>query len=621
MQRDSFFGAYPEDGGTWFRVWTPGHERVEVVIYGPGVEQLHELEAEGEGFFSGWVEGVGAGSRYKYRLDAGEVFPDPASRSQPDGVHEPSEVVDPTYAWTAGGWQGLPLEELVIYELHVGTFTEKGTFESAIERLDELQGLGITAVQLMPVSDFPGDRNWGYDGVFLYAPARAYGGVEGMKRFVDAAHTRGLAVLLDVVYNHFGPEGNYLPAITSGHIFNEAHHTPWGAAVNYDGEHSGPVREFVVQNALYWLHEFRIDGLRLDATHAIIDDSEVHLLQELTTRVRASLEPDRHAVLIAEDERNDRQLITPVEEGGYGLDGVWADDLHHQLRRLTAGDREGYYRNYSGTVEDVTRTLERGWFYEGQLYPSHDAPRGTPAQGVPPPRFVHTVQNHDQIGNRALGERLHHQIEMPVYRAVSALLLLSPYTPLLFMGQEWAASTPFLYFTDHPEELGRLVTKGRREEFKHFPAFSDSATRERIPDPQAAETFRRSLLRWAESAGPPHRQVLELYRELLDLRRSHPALRERSRDSFEVRAVQGTALALVRRARSGEALVLVCSFEGPLALATDDLPLGMPSDDVRRVRLWTEDERFGGAGKLPSLAEGRLRLPGAGALVLEVSSG
>jgi maltooligosyltrehalose trehalohydrolase len=525
-------------------------------------------------------------------------------------------VIDPRgYGWGDDGWTGIPLERMSIYELHVGTFTEAGTLETAIDRLDYLKELGVTAVQLMPVSDFPGSRNWGYDGVYLYAPARAYGGAEALQRFVDAAHRRGLAVLLDVVYNHFGPEGNYLPAVTSGRIFNEQHHTPWGAAVNYDGEQSRPVREFVIRNALEWILDYHLDGLRLDATHAIIDTSETHLLQELAARVRAAAGPDRHVVLIAEDERNERRLLLPVEQGGYGLDGVWADDFHHQVRRLTAGDREGYFANYAGTVQDVVATLDRGWFYEGQLYPSHEAPRGTAAEGIPPPCFVHTLQNHDQIGNRAMGERLHHQVEPPVWRALSALLLMSPYTPLLFMGQEWAASTPFRYFTDHPEELGRLVTKGRREEFKHFSAFTDPATRERIPDPQDPETFRSSTLTWSEREQDRHRGVLALYRELLALRSSHPALREQSRERFTAEAMGTTGLVLRRRSADGPELLLACAFAGPLDVELGEVAGGGGAQ--WRVRLWTEDERFGGEGNAPELRDGMLRLPGTGAAVVE----
>jgi maltooligosyltrehalose trehalohydrolase len=602
------FGAIPDGSTTRFRIWAPGRQRVDVVVYGPSAEAVHALNAGEDGFFTGTLPGIGAGARYRLRLDGDETFPDPTSRAQPDGVHGPSEVVDhAAFRWSDAGWRGVPLERLSIYELHVGTFTPRGTFDAAIDRLDHLVDLGVTAVQLMPVAEFPGDRNWGYDGVYLFAPARAYGGATGLKRFVDAAHARGLAVLLDVVYNHFGPEGNYLPAVTSGRIFNEAHHTPWGAAVNFDGEGSAAVREMIVANALEWIHHYRIDGLRLDATHAILDDSEVHLLRELRDRVRATA-GDRHVLLIAEDERNERALLLPPDHGGYGLDAVWADDLHHQLRRLTAGDAEGYFANYSGTVDDVVQTLRKGWFFEGQRYPSHDAPRGTPADGIPPARFVHTLQNHDQVGNRALGERLHHQVEAAVWRAASALLLFSPYTPLLFMGQEWSASTPFQYFTDHPEELGRLVTEGRREEFRHFTAFADPALRARIPDPQAPRTFEESTLRWDELDRPHHRGVLSLYRSLLRLRRTHPVLAAPARDRFEVRALGAGGLAMRRDATDGQALLLVCSFTGAVESPADG-----------ELLLWTESEEFGGSGPRPDLDAGRIRLPSAGAAIVALA--
>ncbi len=616
-------GARPEAAGVRFRVWAPGHERVEVVIYGPDAEWLYPMTAEGEGYFSALVEGHGAGARYKYRLDERDSFPDPASRSQPEGVHGPSEVVDPgVFPWTDAAWKGIPLEEMVIYELHVGTFTPEGTFEAAIARLEDLVALGVTAVEVMPVAEFPGERNWGYDGVSLFAPSRAYGGPEAFRRFVDAAHRRGLAVLLDVVYNHFGPEGNYLPAFTSGLIFTERHHTPWGAAVNYDVEGSAAVRDFVIQNALHWLHEYHVDGLRLDATHAIIDDSPVHLLQEMATRLRGSLDPERHLALIAEDERNERLLVTPVEEGGMGLDAVWADGFHHQVRRLLAGDREGYFSDYGGTVDDLATTLRQGWFYEGRYSEHHRAPRGTPAADLPPPCFVHAIQNHDQVGNRAFGERLSHQVELSLYRTASALLLLTPYTPLLWMGQEWAASTPFLYFTDHPAALGRLVTQGRREEFRHFSSFSDPAVRERIPDPQAEETFLRSQLSWDERQLEPHRGILNLYRELLALRRTHPALRDRTRRGFQVAALGDGALALKRTAPGGEALLLLCIFaDGSLRFDLEEWEeTRAPAGREWELLLATEDGAFGGEreGEVARLVGGRmLQVTGAGGAVLE----
>jgi maltooligosyltrehalose trehalohydrolase len=575
-------GATPTPDGVRFRLWAPSATRVDVMIEAPA--GVHRLTGEPDGYHSALVPGLAAGARYRYRLDGDATYPDPASRSQPEGVHGHSEVVDPhAFRWTDAGWGGLDPAGLVIYELHVGTFTGGGTFDAAVERLDDLARLGVTAIELMPVAEFSGTRNWGYDGVGLFAPESAYGGPEGLRRLVDAAHRRGLGVILDVVYNHLGPEGNYLPAVTGGRFFTDRHHTPWGDAINYDGPDSGPVRSFVLANALYWAREYHVDGLRLDATHAIVDDSPVHLLEEIAARLHA-LEPRR--VVIAEDDRRDARLVRPRGHGGYGLDAAWADDLHHQLRRLTAGDHEGYFARFGGTVPEVVDTLRRGWSYDDG------------ARALPPSAFVHCIQNHDQVGNRALGERLNHQVAPPVYRALSALLMLSPYTPLLWMGQEWAASTPFQYFTDHPESLGRLVTEGRRREFRRFSAFSDPAARERIPDPQAEETFVRSKLRWEETGRMPHRGMLALYRELLALRRSEPALRRPDRDGMTVTAAGARGLTLRREAPGGAAILLVVNLGGALELPLDD-------------RAWspvlaTEDARFGG--------EDTVRLTGGSAL-------
>lgn len=621
-------GASVEEGGVRFRVWAPGHETVDVVVYGPDAEAVHPLSAERssepEGWFSGFVEGIGAGARYKYRLDGGDTFPDPASRSQPDGVHEPSEVVDPSaFRWTDDGWRGRPLEEMVIYELHVGTVTEAGTFDALVERLDAIAALGVTAIEPMPVASFPGARNWGYDGVGLYAPAAPYGGPEGLRRLVDAAHARGLAVVLDVVYNHLGPEGNYLPAFTRGRYFTDRHCTPWGDAVNYDGPGSAAVRDFVIGNALHWAHEYHVDGLRLDATHAILDDSPTHVLTEMETRIRASLPADRHFVFVAEDEGNERHVVTPSDQGGLGIDAVWADDFHHQIRRHVAGDHESYFADFTGSTEDLATTLRKGWFYEGQHSGNREGPRGTPAGDLPPPTFVHCIQNHDQVGNRALGDRLTESVPLPVYRAASALLLLSPYTPLLWMGQEWAASSPFLYFTDHPEALGKLVTEGRRKEFGKFSAFRDPAMQARIPDPQAEETFTRSKLKWEERERMPHAGVLALHRELLRLRATEPALRRVDRASFSVAVLGEGALALKRVAEDGSAILLVTSFRGPLSA---DLAA---REETRAPEGWelvlaTEEGRFGGEaeGEVASVSpEGRLEVRGAGAVVLRAGAG
>lgn len=614
------FGANLTGRGTEFRVWAPGHERVDVVVYGPAAEAVHPLEHEGGGWFACVVEGVGAGARYRYRLDGGDALPDPASRALPEGVHEPGEVVDPSAArWTDAGWPGVPVEELVIYELHVGTFTREGTFDAAIARLDELAELGVTAIEPMPVASFPGTRNWGYDGVGLFAPHAGYGGPEGLRRLVDAAHARGLGVILDVVYNHLGPEGNYLHAFTGGRYFTGRHRTPWGDAVNVDGPESAAVREFIIQNALHWAHEYHVDGLRLDATHAILDDSPVHLLAEMETRLRESLPPGRCFVLLAEDERNERRVVLPQTEGGWGLQGVWADDFHHQVRRLVAGDHEAYFADYAGTAQELAETLRKGWFYEGQPSRNHGRPRGTPAEGILPTAFVHCIQNHDQVGNRALGDRLHHAVDLAPVRAAAALLLLSPYTPLLWMGQEWAASAPFQYFTDHPEELGRRVTEGRRQEFGRFSAYADPAARERIPDPQARETFERSKLDWDERGRMPHAGMLALYRALLHLRRTHPALRRRDRHAFAVAAPGEGAIALRREGDGGCALLLLASFAGDLSLSLDDDPATRAPEGGWEAHLATEEGRFGGdaGGELVTLAPGgRLEMRGPGAVVL-----
>jgi len=561
-----------------------------------------ELARQDDGYFAGQLPGVGPGDRYMYRVDGGDPRPDPASRAQPEGVHGPSEVLDPAaFSWHDADWRGRPLEQLVIYELHVGTATPEGSFESLIERLDALAALGATAIELMPVADFPGERGWGYDGVNLFAPAQTYGGADGLRRLVDAAHARGLAVLLDVVYNHFGPDGNYLREF-SPYYFTDRHKTPWGDAINVDGPGARPVRDFFISNALHWAYEYHLDGLRLDATHAILDDSPTHLLAELAATVRASLGPERHFVLIAEDERNEPGLARRGE-GGWGLDGVWADDFHHQVHVALTGEQDGYYANYSGSSADLAATLRQGWFYQGQATPHAGQPRGAPADDLALPQFVYCIQNHDQVGNRALGERLSQSVGLDVYRAASALLLLLPQTPLLWMGQEWAATTPFLFFTDHGAELGRLVTEGRRQEFAHFSTFSGAT----VPDPQAEASFLASKLRWEERVQAPHAGVLRLYTQLLALRREHPALCATGRDALAVEAVGERALLLRRGTPGDQPLLAAINLGGPVRLR---LPHA-----GRQTLLDSEDARYGGRGAAQFEGE-ELVFVGAGAVVL-----
>jgi maltooligosyltrehalose trehalohydrolase len=563
------------------------------------------MREEGGGFFSATLAGAGAGVRYKLRVDGEGPFPDPWSRSQPEGVHGPSEVVVPDFAWTDAGWKGPDPEAQVIYEVHVGTATPEGTFEALIPRLRALRELGITTLELLPLASFPGARNWGYDGVDLFAPQATYGGPQGLRRLIDAAHAEGLAVLIDAVYNHFGPDGNYLRCY-SPHYFTGRHHTPWGEAVNYDGEGSAVVRALVLSNVEMWIRDYHADGLRLDAAHAILDDGTPHLLAEIAERARASA-PGRRVVVIAEDERNDTRLVRPPSREGYGLDGVWADDFHHQLRRAFAGDNEGYYRDYTGTPEDIARTLRQGWFYEGQVSQVHGHARGTPASGAEPWNLVLCIQNHDQVGNRALGERLGADVSPAAFRAMSTLLLLAPYTPLLFMGQEWNASTPFLYFTDHNAELGRLVTEGRRKEFAGFARFAGSE----VPDPQAPETFIRSKLDWSEAERPEHAGVLALYRELLRLRATEPSLQRHRRGHHDARPTGEHGLVLERRGPTGALHVLV-NVRGPLEYR---LPAGARAELV----LWSEAPRFGGTSEEAPLRSGVVRLEGPAAAVVRVT--
>jgi maltooligosyltrehalose trehalohydrolase len=599
-------GGNIEQAGTRFRIWAPAATKVAVVIVRPIGESRHFLTTEHGGYWEALIPDVAPGSRYWFEIDETR-YPDPASRSQPDGVHGASELVDPdSFPWNDSAWCGLEQSDWVIYELHVGTFTPEGTFDSAIDRLEHLVRLGVTAVEVMPIASFAGDRNWGYDGVSLYAPAACYGGPDAFRRFVDAAHRAGLAVILDVVYNHLGPDGNYLPAITGGKLFNAEHKTSWGDAINYDGDDSAPVRELVIANALYWAHEFHVDGLRLDATHAIADDSRTHILAEIARELHA-LTPRR--IVIAEDERNDRRLISEASDGGLGLDAVWADDFHHQARRLLAGDSDGYFSAFSGSAQDLATTLANGWFYEGQWSPHTNAPRGTPTHGIPARAFVHCIQNHDQVGNRPLGDRLNHTIDSASYRAISTLLLLSPYTPMLWMGQEWAASTPFLYFTDHNAELGQLVTKGRREEFSDFPGFANDDELSRIPDPQDVATFERSRLQWGEIDEEPHRGMLELYRAVLAIRREELRFDATSDREFEAMAKDEETIVLQHRLKDGRALAVIARLGGAEPASFADLLPPAPAGRQWKVLLCSEESRFGGDGQTSSL-------PGAGAVVV-----
>ena len=522
------FGArLAPDGGARFRLWAPAARRVELVRSGPRDAGAHAMQALADGWFELTLPGVGAGARYAFRIDGGLVVPDPASRSNPDDVHAPSLLTDPlAFDWPDDDWRGRPWHEAVIYELHVGCFTPAGTFAAAIERLDDVAALGVTAIELMPVADFPGRRGWGYDGVLPFAPEASYGTPDELKRLVAAAHARGLMVLLDVVYNHFGPDGNYLHAYAPA-FFNPAVPTPWGAAINFDGALSRTVRDFFIHNALYWLEEFHLDGLRIDAVHAMHDRSTRHFVDELAQAVRAGPGAGRHVHVVLENDHNDaRRLARGNAAEPLLADAQWNDDVHHALHVIASAETDGYYLDFAAEpLRLLGRALAEGFAYQGDASAYRGgAARGTPSRHLPPLAFVDSLQTHDQVGNRAFGERIATLAAAAgrddALRALTACVLLAPAPPMLFMGEEWAAGTPFLYFCDFEGDLAAAVTRGRRAEFGRFERFADPAVRDRIPDPNAHATFEASKLDWDERGRAPHSAWLALYRELLRCRRA-----------------------------------------------------------------------------------------------------
>jgi malto-oligosyltrehalose trehalohydrolase len=502
------FGPRIFRDGVLFRLWAPTQSQVALRIDGRSPSPLERSEG---GWHTGFVRGAGQGTRYLFRMAGGLEVPDPASRLQPDDVHGASEVVDlDAYPWQETAWKGRPWEETVLYELHVGAFTADGTFRAAIDRLDHLRDIGVTALQIMPIGDFPGRYGWGYDGVLPYAPESSYGRPEDFMALIDAAHARGISVFLDVVYNHFGPEGNYLPAYAP--LFNERHATPWGAGLNFDGEDSPMIREFVIQNAIYWIKTFRLDGLRLDAVHAIQDDGDEHLLHELARRVRDAA-GERFVHIVAENENNDAALLERNGEGQPAcFTAQWNDDIHHVLHVAATGERFAYYRDYEPGPALVGRALAEGFVFQGDHMPYRGEPRGTPSAHLPPTAFVSFIQNHDQIGNRAMGDRMAASQPVEAMKAIAAVYLLAPQVPMLFMGEEWGATEPFPYFCNLGDELDRKVREGRMRELSRLPGF-DAAT---ALDPTAESTFRAAKLGWHR--GPEAAEMIEFYKELLLLR-------------------------------------------------------------------------------------------------------
>ena len=537
------FGAELADGRARFRLWAPAIAEVTLLLGDKREQRDVAMRATGDGWHEAVADEVAAGTPYAFRIDTGPAVPDPASRFQPWDVNGPSAVVDPrAFEWNDDAWRGRPAREAVIYEMHVGAFTPAGTYAAAQARLADLAELGVTAIELMPLADFAGRRNWGYDGVLPFAPDAAYGTPEDLKRFVQAAHGHGLMVLLDVVYNHFGPDGNHLRRYAP-QFFNAAHQTPWGAAINFDGEHAGTVREFFVHNALYWIEEFHLDGLRMDAIHAIADDSPTHIVTEIARAVAEGPGRERAVHIVLENDRNEARLL----RGRHRATAQWNDDWHHAAHVIATRETDGYYADYAARpVMLLGRALAEGFAWQGEPSPHRKGEaRGEPSADLPPLAFVPFLQNHDQVGNRALGERISSLAEPAALRLVTATLLLSPAVPLIFMGEEFAASTPFLYFCDFAGELADAVREGRRREFSAFARFRDPSARERIPDPGAEETFAASKLKWEEREQGAHAEWLALYRKLLAARARHivPHLEgERFAARFETIGTGGLAV-------------------------------------------------------------------------------
>jgi maltooligosyltrehalose trehalohydrolase len=610
------FGAEVIEGGVHFRVWAPRRKRIQLILVDEHGDELRriDLEEEPDGFFSVLAPEAGPGSLYWYQCDAeSKRYPDPASRFQPQGVHGPSQVVDPSqYGWQDGDWLGVSLPGQVIYELHIGAFTPEGTWSAAIDKLTHLRDVGVTVVEVMPVNEFQGEFGWGYDGVYWYAPTRLYGQPDDFRAFVDEAHRLGLGVILDVVYNHFGPTGNYLAAFTSNFV-SKRHPTEWGDAINYDGEGAGPVREFVTANAAHWIREYHLDGLRVDATQAIYDDSHPHLLAELS-RVAREAAGDRSIIIVAENEHQLVKHVESPESGGYGMDALWNDDFHHACRVAATGHAEFYYDDYAGSPQELISALRWGYLYQGQWTPRQQRFRGTPTRHLDAAHFVHFLQNHDQIANSAKGLRTHLLTSPGRFRALTGILLLGPQTPMLFMGQEIAASNPFLYFADHEVDVASLVRDGRWEFLRRFPRTAGLGGIEGLPDPSDRSTFEQSKIDWSEAER--NVQTLLLHRDLLRLRREDPVFAKQDASVLEGAVVGPEAFLLRWFDDNDDDRLMLVNLGRDLECTPMSQPLMAAPAGCRWRLLWSsESPRYGGSGTA-GLDTKNWSMPGHATIVL-----
>ena len=606
------------DGGCNFRVWAPRCAVVEVVLEpaNGAAKSAVPLERDEQGYFSGVLRDALAGRRYRFRLDGAEpLIPDPASRFQPEGPHGPSEIIDPaTFEWHDGDWRGIELPGQVLYEMHIGTYTPEGTWAAAEQQLEELKDFGITVIEVMPINEFAGRFGWGYDGVDLYAPTRLYGRPNDFRRFVDRAHLLGLGVILDVVYNHMGPDGNYL-GLFSADYFSIKHKTDWGEAINYDGNNCAPVREFFGANGPYWVDEYHVDGLRLDATQNIYDDSTPHILSEIAAGVRRAAGP-RSTLIVAENEKQHAKLVRPVSAGGYGLDALWNDDFHHSARVALTGQREAYYLDYVGTPQELLSALKWGFLYQGQWYAWQKQHRGTPTRGLAPAAFINFLENHDQICNSGFGERIHYSSHPGCYRALTALLLLAPSTPLLFMGQEFGASSPFVFFADHKPELAKLVHQGRKDFVAQFASLATPESQAIIPNPADEKIFAACRLNLAERQ--THQKIYQLHRDLLRLRREDPVFRAQGAHGFDGAVLMQSILVLRFFGAEGQGdRLLMINLGVDSACDPAPQPLLAPPENCNWKILWSSERpAYGGRGTPELQTNDSWRIQGYAATLL-----
>ena len=606
-------------GGVHFRVWAPDHPGLTLVLDDDGSGRASEIRMEPEagGYFSVLAPRARAGARYRFRVPGGRLLQDPASRLQPEGPHGPSEVVDPSaFEWSDGSWPGVDLVGQVLYEMHVGTFTPAGTWEAASRQLDELRTAGITVVEMMPVADFPGRFGWGYDGVDFFAPTRLYGRPDDLRRFVDRAHAAGLGVVLDVVYNHVGPDGSCHKAFAADY-FTDRYDNEWGEAINFDGPNAAGVREFYLANAAYWVSEFHFDGLRLDATQAIHDASPCHILGEISVAARAAAR-GRRVLLVAENESQDTRTVRPIAEGGYGLDAVWNDDYHHSALVALTGRNEAYYTDHLGGAQEFVSAAKYGYLYQGQRYAWQRKDRGTPTWGLAPAAFVTFIENHDQVANSGRGRRARQLTSPGRYRALTALTLLGPGTPMLFQGQEFGSSSPFLYFADQRGGLSGAIRAGRAEFLAQFPSLAGEAMQRQLADPGAVETFERCRLDFAERER--HAPIYALHRDLLRLRREDSCFRaaqEPRRVDGAVLAPDALALRFFGPGGHHDDRLLLVNLGRDLPLRVAPEPLLAPPAGLRWEVLWSsEDAAYDGGGTPGIVTPDGLRIPGEAAVVL-----